>query len=317
VKVLIHDPKPDRIRRVVEAHHEGLEYVACDSYAGLAETVCCTAPDVAFSNKFAGVPYPREPLVGTASVRWVHVAGTGIDHLRPWDPNRITVTNCAGFQSETMAQYAMGAVFALNFRFPEYLRDQAARRWAPKPVTCAAGHTLLVVGMGPIGRRVAERAAAAGYRIIGYRRSGEPLTGVAEMFGPGRLHEALAQADAVVVVVPLTDDTRGLIGRDALAALKPGAILVNMARGGIVDEDALADALRSGRLRGAVLDVFAREPLPPESPLWGLDNVILTPHVSSVFEGWELEAARRFSDNLARWRAGEPLHNVVDPVAGY
>jgi phosphoglycerate dehydrogenase-like enzyme len=317
VKVLIHDPNPDAIRAVIEARHRELEIAGCDTYAGLAEAVRRAKPEAVFSNKFAGIPYPREALFEARSVRWVHVAGTGFDHLRPWDPARVTVTNCAGFQSDIMAQYALGALFALNFRFPAYLRDQAQRRWRPKAVVNAAGHTLLILGLGPIGRRIAELAAAAGYRVTGYRLSGRPLPGIARVFGPGELHSALRRADAVVVVLPLTEATRGLLDGDAIAAMKPGAVLVNMARGGIVDEAALAAALAGSRLRGAVLDVFAREPLPPESPLWDLDTVILTPHVSSVFEGWEVEAARLFSDNLARWLAGKALRNVVDPVAGY
>jgi phosphoglycerate dehydrogenase-like enzyme len=143
------------------------------------------------------------------------------------------------------------------------------------------------------------------------------MDGLDTVFGPERLHEALALADAVVLVLPLTERTRNLIDAPALAAMKPGAVLVNMARGGILDEAALAEALAAGGLGGAVLDVFAEEPLPAGSPLWDLDNVIVTPHVASVFAGWERKAAEVFADNLARRLAGEPLANVIDPSRGY
>ena len=140
---------------------------------------------------------------------------------------------------------------------------------------------------------------------------------VDRVLGPEHLHEALEDADYVIVCAPLTDATRHLIDRAAFAAMKPGACLVDVSRGGIVDQSALADALSGGHLGGAVLDVFEREPLPPSSPFWDMENVIVTPHCSSVYEGWERRAAEMFCDNLERWRRRRRLRNVVDPSRGY
>ena len=221
------------------------------------------------------------------------------------------MTNCAGFQAKVMAEYAIGAILAHNFRFPEFIADRQARRWAEKPVRLAAGGTLLMIGLGPIGKAIARLAGLVGMRVIGLRRGPGSVDGVERIFQTNELGEALAKADAVVLAIPLTDESRGWFGAAAIAAMKPDALLINMARGHIVDEVALAAALEARRLRGAVIDVFSSEPLDPQSPLWALDNAILTPHVSSVWEGWQRAAAEVFVDNLRRYRAGEPLVNVV------
>ena len=140
---------------------------------------------------------------------------------------------------------------------------------------------------------------------------------VATVFGVDRMADALGAADFVVVCVPLTDATRHLIDARAIAAMKPDAVLVDVSRGGVVDGAALIGALRSGHVGGAALDVFENEPLPPESPFWTLDNVIVTPHCSSVYDGWERRSAEMFCDNAERWVEGAPLENVVDPTRGY
>jgi phosphoglycerate dehydrogenase-like enzyme len=317
MKLLVHDDQAGLYLDLLRERFAELEIAVSERYDTLDAMIGALAPEVVLSSKFAGLPYPREALMEAPSVAWVHVCGSGIDHLLPWDPARITVTNSAGFQAEVMAQYALGALLALAMRFPGYARDTVAKTWAPAPVASMAGKTVLVAGLGPNGRAVARLLRAAGMTVIGLRRRPEPMDGLEAVFGPESLHEALARADALVLVLPLTEATRNLIDARALAAMKPGALLVNMARGGILEEAALAEALAAGRLGGAVLDVFAREPLPADSPLWGLDNVIVTPHVASVFEGWEREAAQVFADNLARRLAGRPLMNVIDPARGY
>ena len=317
MKLLVHDDRADLYLDLLEGKFPGLEITVCDRYEVLAARVAEFRPEAVLSSKFAGVPYPREAIVEAPSVSWVHVCGSGIDHLPPWDPERVTVTNSAGFQAEVMAQYALGALLALALRLPAYVRDTAARRWAPEDIASLAGRTLLVAGLGPNGRAVARLARALGMKILGLRSRPEPMEGIDEVFGPESLHEALARAEAVVLVLPLTGRTRNLMDASAIAAMKPGALLVNMARGGILDEAALAEALSAGRLGGAVLDVFAEEPLPEESPLWGLDKVIVTPHIASVFEGWQRAAAEVFVANLERHLAGEPLINVIDPARGY
>ncbi len=317
MKLLVHDDRADLYLDLLRDRFPDLGIAVCDRYDTFPARLAEVAPEIVLSSKFAGLPYPRAALLEAPSVAWVHVCGSGIDHLLPWDPARVTVTNSAGFQAEVMAQYALGALLALALRFPAYARDTAARRWAPGPVASIAGKTVLVAGLGPNGRAVARLARAAGMTVIGLRNRPRPMDGLDAVFGPERLHEALALADAVVLVLPLTERSRNLIDARALAAMKPGAVLVNMARGGILDEAALAEALTAGRLGGAVLDVFAEEPLPAGSPLWDLDNVIVTPHVASLFAGWERKAAEVFADNLARRLAGAPLANVIDPARGY
>ena len=156
-----------------------------------------------------------------------------------------------------------------------------------------------------------------GCRTVGLRANPAPTEAVDEVFGIDRLHDALGAADIVVVCVPLTGVTRHLIDGQAIAAAKPGAVLIDVSRGSVVDGAALVAALRSGHIGGAALDVFETEPLPPDSPFWTLDNVIVTPHCSSVYDGWERRSAEMFCDNAERWRAGAPLENVVDPARGY
>lgn len=317
MRLLVHDRHPERYLDLVEARFPEIEITLHERYEGLEQAVRESRPQVALSQKFAGVPYPRAALLDCPTLEWLHVMGAGVDHLVPWDRDRITITNSAGIQADVMAQYALAGLLALNFELPRYLRDQAAGRWLPQEVIDARGQTLLVLGLGNIGRAVARHARALGLEVIGVRASAAPVEGVSRVYAPEALHEALALADAVVVLVPLTEATRGLIDARAIAAMKPDAVLVNLARGGIVDEAALADALAEGRLRGAVLDVFATEPLPAESPLRRLANVVVTPHVSSVYRGWERAAVTLFCDNLARRLEGRDLVNVVDPGRGY
>lgn len=181
-----------------------------------------------------------------------------------------------------------------------------------------AGTTLVLIGVGAIGERTAAMAAALGMRVLGVRRDptlGAP--GVTAMFGPDRLPELLPQADFVVLTVPLTHETQGMIGERELHAMKPTACIVNIGRGGTIREDALITALREGRIAGAGLDVFETEPLPEDSPLWDMDNVIITSHYAGATPHYDARAMAIFVDNLRRYRAGEPLRNVVDKRLGY
>jgi phosphoglycerate dehydrogenase-like enzyme len=310
-KVLVHDDHAHLYRDLLEAE-AGITFIVHDRYAGLAEAARAFEPEVVMNFRFAGNPYPREAFIDLPSLRWVHVSGSGSDHLAPWDRDRVTVTNCAGFQAEVMAEYAIGAILAHNFRFPEFIADRQARRWAEKHVRPARGGTMLMIGLGPIGQAIARLARGIGMRVSGLNRDGRPVEGIERVFPANALREAVSGADVVVLAIPLTEESRGWFDARAIAAMKLDALLINMARGNIVDEAALAVALSSNRLRGAVLDVFSSEPLDPASPLWSLDNAILTPHVSSVWEGWQRAAAEIFVDNLGRYRAGEPLSNIVD-----
>jgi phosphoglycerate dehydrogenase-like enzyme len=174
------------------------------------------------------------------------------------------------------------------------------------------------VGLGSTGEAIAVRARALGLRVIAVRRHPRPGPGPAdEQWGPERLGELLALADFVVLAPPLTPETHGLIGREALERMKSGATLVNLGRGGLVDEEALIEFLRAGRIAGAALDVFQDEPLPASSPLWSMPQVILTPHVSGLGPRYWERAVDLFARNLRAWESGQPLVNVVDKLAGY
>lgn len=254
------------------------------------------------------------------ALEWVHVAASGIDaSLSDAVRRRAPVfTNSRGVTAEAMAEYALALLLALAKDLPERFRDQRAERWAPALSRMLAGTCLVAVGVGAVNRALARKASALGMRVIGVGRTAHaPADGFERIDGRAGLGDALAEADHVVVATPLTGETRGLVGAAELARLRPGALLVNIGRGPVIDEPALLDALESGRLGGAGLDVFAHEPLAPGHPLWTLPNVLVSPHMASDFAGWEDAMVDLFAANLRRYVAGEPLVNVIDKEAGY
>ncbi|MCL6640825.1 MAG: D-2-hydroxyacid dehydrogenase [Candidatus Rokubacteria bacterium] len=247
-------------------------------------------------------------------LRWIQLTSAGAEQLLPARAalRDVVVTNTRGIHADAMADYALGVMVMLRWDFPRLLRAQAGRVWEPRLAVPLAGATVGVVGLGAIGSEIARRARAFGMHVIGIKRTpggGEP--GI-EVVTAGRLREVLPRCDFVVLAVPITPATRHLLGSAELAAMKPGACLVNIARGPVVDEAALVAALRAGRLGGAALDVFEEEPLPARHPLWSLPNVTLTPHVAGEPAHYARRVADVFLDNLGRWRRGEPLRNVVD-----
>ena len=315
--ILVHYDHPEPLRDRIATRFPDADVACCDTYAGLADALATFTPGILFCIKFGDEPYPREAVMGCPSLEWVSNGGAGVDHLMPWDPARLTVTNASGVASEMMAEYVIGGMLALSLGLPGFMRRQRAREWRFREVAGIGGSTVAVIGLGRTGRAVARLARAFGLRVLGTRAHPVETACVDTVLPPERLHEALGEADYVVVAAPLLESTRQLVDAAAIAAMKPGARLVDVSRGGIVDQSALAAALGSGRLAGAVLDVFEHEPLPAESPLWAMDNVIITPHCSSVYAGWDLRAVDMFCDNLARRLAGKALENVVDPARGY
>ena len=260
-------------------------------------------------------------------LRWVHspAAGVGGMLFPQLVESAVVMTNSRGVSAETIAEHVLAVTLALLRKLPEAVRRQQAREWAqdammaPPPVRTLSGRTALVVGLGSIGGAAAAKLAALGVEVTGVRRTrgAEPPPGVREVVGPDALHAALGRADIVVLAAPQTPRTRGLIDARALAAMRSDAVLVNVSRGRLVDERALADALEAGRLRGAALDVFEHEPLDPASPLWGLPNVLVTPHMSGFRpDHWEA-VTDLFAENLRRFFSGAPLLNVVDKREGY
>ncbi len=264
-------------------------------------------------------------------LRWIHVSAAGVGSLLfpALVESDVLFTNGRGLHAVSMAEHALGMMLAFARKLHLARDRQQERRWdqagiwmdAP-PVGQLAGGTLGLVGFGAVGSALAERAAALGMRVVAVRRhpvtapEGSPAP-AHEQWGVERLPELLARADWVVLAAPHTEATRGLIGRAELARMKPGAVLVNLGRGALVDEEALVEALRAGRLAGAALDVVRHEPLPAESPLWTLPNVILSPHTSGCGPRYWERAVEQFERNLERFLDGRPLFNVVDKRAGY
>jgi phosphoglycerate dehydrogenase-like enzyme len=254
-------------------------------------------------------------------LRWVQATRSGVgEHLRcdGLDRTSIVFTNCAGVHAVPLAEFVLLGLLYFVKDVPLLRDEQARRSWEPAAVRVLAGSRVLLVGLGGLGREIARRLAALGVEVWGVRRSDAAAPeGVARLVRPDELLDALGQAAALVVAAPSTAETRRMIGAAELAALPRGAIVVNIARGTLLDEAALVDALRSGHLGGAALDVTEVEPLPPDSPLWDLPNVLLSPHKMSIVEAENGLIVDLFVDNLRRFLDGRPLRNVFDPARGY
>ena len=261
-----------------------------------------------------------ELLSEATGLRWIHARSAGIDHLMSpaLHGSQALVTNGRGVFSASLAEFALGGILHFWKGVPEMVRAQGEGRWAPFAPLALGGKTLGLVGYGDIGQAVARRARAFDMQVVAVRRSTTASEdGVRFLHGDGAVVELMRSSDGVVVVAALTPETQGLVSREAIAALPPHAVLVNVARGGLIDEPALVEALRARRLRGAALDVFVEEPLPPGHPFWTLDNVLLSPHCADNVPGWLEAAVAVFLSNLERFRRGEPLLNRVDAARGY
>ena len=249
-------------------------------------------------------------LLQAPRVKWLHMFAAGLDDPVFAELRRrgIRLTNSAGASAVPIAHTVIMHTIALCRDARKFAVAQSNHEWPERDVTDVEGRTMGIVGLGSIGAEVARLAPHFGIRVIGVRRTpngDEPC----ETWPVSRLHELLPLVDDLVLTAPLTADTRGIIGARELSMLRPGAHVINVGRGELIDEAALAEALRSGHLGGAALDVFVVEPLPTESPLWDLPNVIITPHSAGGTQlGWD-RAATMFAENLARWTRGEPLHN--------
>ncbi|TVR65904.1 MAG: D-2-hydroxyacid dehydrogenase [Gemmatimonadales bacterium] len=278
---------------------------------------------------YLGYGVPPEILeAGAGTLEWVHsgAAGVGSSLHDAMRRSSVLFTNSAGIHGPPMAETVLGMILHFMRGLDFALAAQGEGRWdqapflaADTPVTELAGSTVGILGYGGIGREVGRRVAALGARVLGLRRGGgeaaEP--GVELLSGPAGLDRILAESHVVVVSVPDTPATRGMLTRERLRSLRPGAVLVNVSRGKVLDEDALVEVLREGRIRGAGLDVFRKEPLPADSPLWSLPNVLLTPHVSAVSRGFWRRETELMLENFSRFLEGRPLRNLVDREAGY
>jgi phosphoglycerate dehydrogenase-like enzyme len=252
-------------------------------------------------------------------LRWIQSSSAGVEDLAsPVLAERgIVLTNAGGVFDVGLAESVLGFLLAFSARILESAR-RAPGEWVSDPVRLLRGTLALIVGAGSIGTETGRLLRSAGLRVCGIARTVRTPEDVFESIaGPDSLHEELALADHVVNVLPVTPSTRGMFDARAFAAMKPSAVFVNIGRGDTVDEPALVEALLGGVIAGAALDVFETEPLPAESPLWRMPNVLVSPHRAGDHEGWERDVVALFVDNLRRFVAGEPLRNLVDVELGY
>ena len=318
LRVLLHNDQTAALAQRLAKAQPDVGVTECQSYDALPDQLTRFHPDVVYTVRFAGTPgFPRDALFGTDGPRWISNGGVGVDHFGKWNAERTTVTNAAGVAAGMMAEFVIGGFLHFTLDVPGLLADKDARVWRPRTVTPLDGKTLLIVGLGHTGQALAARAKAFGMRVIGTRASPQPMENVDLVASADELPNLIAQADAIAVAAPLTPKTHRLIGVPEIAQMKPGVLFADVSRGGVVDQSALGVALSNGQVKAAVLDVFETEPLSADDPLWGLANVLISPHCSSVYDGWEEASFDMFLDNLERFIAGDPLENVVDPKRGY
>jgi phosphoglycerate dehydrogenase-like enzyme len=269
----------------------------------------------------------RDLVPSLTRLRWVQAPAAGVGHLLSDElvASPIVLTSARGVRARPIAEHVLAVTLALARQLHTAMRRQAAHLWsldeleASGRIRTLKGARMGLIGLGAIGVEVAGLAAAFGMHVTALRkRVGRPVPPALEaVLPPERLPDLLAASDVVVLAAALTPDTRELIGRNALREVKRGAFLVNVGRGALIDDPAVIEALQDGRLGGAALDVFPREPLEPSSPYWDLPNVIVTPHISGGMEDYWTPLVALFADNLRRFERGEPLLNVVDKHAGY
>jgi phosphoglycerate dehydrogenase-like enzyme len=277
------------------------------------------AADVSFDFDWQA---PADMPANCPRLRWIQGTSAGVGGFLDRTglvKSPIIFTTAAGIHGVPLAEFTLLGLLHLAKDMTGLARDKAERRWELQTTTLLRGSRVLLVGLGGIGREVARLLAAVGVEVVGAGLPGKSydVHGVTAYVADTQIGEVLGSVDALVLACPLTERTRHLIGERELALMRPGSVIVNVARGPVVDESALIDALASGRLGGACLDVFETEPLPAGSPLWAMDNVIISPHSASTVPDENRLLTDLFIDNIGRWLAGEPLRNVFDKDAGY
>ncbi len=262
-----------------------------------------------------------EGVFGEAGrLQWIQTASDGVDGLLfpALAASDVVVTNARGIFDDPIAEWVIAAMLAFTTGLQTSILDQTGAGWSDgRRRDRVAGQHLVVVGPGPIGRATPSRARSLGQTVEAGGRAGREDEVLGTVHGPDGLHEALGRADHVLDALPFTEQTRLLFDAATFEAMRPTAHFYNVGRGGTVDEPALIEALRAGRIAGAALDVFAEEPLPDDSPLWSMPNVIVSPHISGDIPDWEELVVALFVDNTRRFAAGEPLRNRVDTEAGF
>ncbi len=317
-RVVIHNDQTAAFATRLSEEFPAIDFRECHTYEELQRVLGEFKPDILYTVRFNGSDgFPKNEIFAPGGPKWVSNGGAGTDHFGVWDTGKVTVTNSAGVAADMMAEYLMGGFLHFTLDVPGLQQDQQTRVWQSREVRPLKGSTLLIVGLGSTGRALAARAKAFGMRIVGTRANPRPMEGVDTVVSASELGDLLPEADFIAVCTPLTKETRHLLNEQAFSAMKAGVILGDVSRGHVIEQKALIQALNSGRVAAAVLDVFEEEPLPPDNPLWAVENVLISPHCSSVYEGWEAASFELFLKNLGRWIANKPLTNIVDPQRGY
>ena len=311
---------PYWIRERLEQEFAEHGFVQLQNYDRVPEEI--TDTDV-----FIGWSLRPQQFVAAKKLRWIHSPAAAVHQLLFPElvQSSVVLTNSTGIHGPVVAEHAIAVLLAMAKRLPQAMQYQAKREWSqeqlwhdrPRPREVADA-TVAVVGMGGIGREFAARAKTLGMKVLAVRENpAKGLDGADSVFSSAQIDDVLPQAEYVLLCTPVTPATSGMMNAARLSKMKPDAYLINVARGPLIDEAALLDALQHRRIAGAALDVFVEEPLPPDSPFWSLDNVLITPHTAAVTERlWERHY-RLIVDNLKRFLAGEPLINQVDKQRGY
>jgi phosphoglycerate dehydrogenase-like enzyme len=265
----------------------------------------------------------RELMVRSPKLEWIHSRAAGLDHILCPElvESNVTLTNGSGVFSQSLGEFVLAGILYFAKDFRRMVRSQMAGKWDQFDVLEISGKTLGIVGYGDIGRAIATRARAMGMRVLAVKRKGPPLYNVdplvTKIYSPGDRIEMIKECDYIAVSAPMTPETKGLIGEAEFAAMKPDAVILNVGRGPVIDEQAMIRALTEGRIKGAALDVFEREPLPEGHPFYKLENVLLSPHTADHTPDWIEQAMRFFVEQFQRYASGVPLKNVVDKKLGY
>ncbi len=280
-----------------------------------------TEADIFFGGRLTAEQFERGERL-----RWIHVPWAGVNSLLAVESIRrseVTVTNSSGAMSDSVADQVLGYIIALARSLPDQIRAQERRAWEKFPTEspkrqALRGKTVGIVGYGAIGRGIALRARAFGMRVVASKRDvSREIAEVDRLYPTDRLPELLAESDYVVMTVPLTSETTGMMGSGQFRMMKPDAAIINISRGDVIREAEMIEALRDGTIGAAALDVFEKEPLPPDSPLWGMEKVIVTPHTAGGFQGFARAVVEIFLDNLDRFHRGLPLRNPISRERGY
>lgn len=288
------------------------------------EVTCASAPEDVPEERFGAIITPTllwlpQAMERVQGLAWVHFLSAGVEKIwdMPVDWSSFALSKSSGIHGPQMSEYAIGALLHFAKGFDRFIEQSRARKWQRFWLDELAGQTLLVLGGGAIGKMVGERARAFGMRVIAVKRRPEPQGWADLTIDFDTVHAHLGEVNALVVCVPLTEATRGMVDHALLAALAPGAVLVDISRGGVVLGDAVADLLDAGHLRGAGLDVFETQPLPESSRLWNRPNVLLTPHVSGTSPHYLNRALHLFIENARAWTAGKALPTAIDQASRY